>query len=399
MPVLLSLIPRRASGVFSLIVCSIAYVFACFFFKQTHPHFLIVLAAFQGIWLGVWAQDLHQFAGSHVVPRFATRMLGAYFVVLVASVFTFVLIALVHHDLFAIIGLLMAVVVTLSAWVLLIQSRWIAVLIPYGFFFLWIKLPDANKGGVVDLLYSSYQYPVSIVAILLGAAFLYAHLSKPVIVGRRSLRQQFERGLEFNPSKAGGTYGVNWLSTVKGALVGIVLTLVVLQFYEEGANIVPLGWMIAIVIFPAQNFGHVIGLAPRAWLAGVFSSRTALSSAVLARLLGAAAIFTVAGLLMSPITYLLGLELPQNFLSLVLASFAGGSLGLGLISSYSSNLEGTEMTFLRSIVLFAIYFSIQMSSQIAFEFLGGLILLFACAALVFLYKGHQRVARMEFTNF
>lgn len=394
-----SLMPRRGRTVFALIFWSLSYLPASFLFQKTHPEYLLLVAAVQGIWLGIWCQDLHQFASSHVVPRFSTRMIGTYLMVLAATALAFALIALANHDLMAIIGLLLATIVATSALVLLVQKRWITYALPFGIWMLLTAIPDVTREDLTELLNSNYLNPMAGLTLVLGIAHMYFLLAKPTSIDRPNLRQELGNANVPKYRDAAGPYGVNWATHFKSALAGIALTLAFLHFYDRASTFAHLGWMIVIISNPTQHLGRAMCNAPRTWLAGVVSSRAELSMEILVRLLSTAGIYTVAALVTSLIANLLSIELPNNFVLIILLAFAGSALGLGLISSYSSNLEGKELTFSRGLLLGAIYFHIYVFNDIGFEITWLPFGILFCVALYFLYRGYQRVTNMEFTTF
>ena len=156
------------------------------------------------------------------------------------------------------------------------------------------------------------------------------------------------------------------------------------------------GW---IVCCPTHNVGHSIGVAPRAWLSGTIRSRAELSSALLIRLLSIGGIYTLAGLTLSPIANLLSVGLPEYSGSVYIAAFASGALGLGLISSYSSNLEKRASSINRMLLLLGICIPLLILPVTPDVFVWGFSGLVACAALYFLHKGHRRISEMEFITF
>ncbi len=395
----LSLVPRSVSEIILFLFFCIYGFFACYFFRLTYPDYLFTLAIIQGTWLGLWCQNLHQFAGSHVIPHFASRVTRFYFIVLIATGLLIANFALKNHDLFRIVGLLMAIVVIVSFLTLLTRNMLVGMALSSGIIFGMLGNPDIDREGIANLLSSSYLYPVSVLALLLGLANMYSLLIKPVNIEQRSLRQDFGNMTKTKRWHSGVIYGVSWLSHLKRASGGILFTLAFFHFYERASHMFFVLWSIWILSIPAQNLGRSMGIAPRAWLSGAIHSRAELSSALLIRLLGIAGIYSLAGLALSPITSLLSIDLPENSESVVIAAFVGSALNLGLICSYSSNLEEKIVSFLWNVPLIGIYIALIILASTSVEFVWGFTGLVACAALYFLYRGHQRITKMEFITF
>ncbi|ASJ76707.1 hypothetical protein IMCC3135_33315 [Granulosicoccus antarcticus IMCC3135] len=393
------MMPRSTSGIIIFLICSVCGIFACRFFKLTHPEYLFALAFIQGTWLGVWCQDLHQFAGSHGVPRFASRITKFYLMVLLATGLFIAAIALVNHDLFSIVGLLMAIVVIASVLTLLTRNLLLVLVVVFAVILGMNKIPDVGREGIANLLNSIYLYPVSVLALLPGLAILHSLLIKPVNIERRSLRQDYGNNIENKRWHSGGLYGVSWFSHLRAASGGILFFLVFFHFYEPPLQMFSIVWSIWILSFPVQNIGRSMSVAPRAWLSGAIHSRAELSSALLIRFLSIAGIYTLAGLALSPLASLLSIDLPENTGSVVVAAFVGSALSLGLISSYSSNLEEKTNSFHRNLLLLGFYIALFILARIPVEFVWGVTGLVACAALYFLYRGHQRITKMEFITF
>ena len=154
-----------------------------------------------------------------------------------------------------------------------------------------------------------------------------------------------------------------------------------------------------IIWTPALNVGQSMRVAPRAWLSGAVHNRAQLSLALLLRLVGIAGIHTLAGLALSLIANLLSIDSPENFGSIFIAAFALSALNLGLISSYSSNLEEREFSFQRWVLLAGFYITVIILAKYPVEVVWGFTALTACASLYFLYRGHQRITKLEFTSF
>lgn len=395
----LSLVPRSGWGVFLFLIISICSIVACRFFKLTHPDYLFALAAVLGTWLGVWCQDLHQFAGSHCVPRFASRVMRMYLMVLLATGLFIAGIALVNHDLFSIVALLMAIVVITSVLILQTQNLVLATVLPVGIIVGLNTIPDVVREEIANLLSSIYLYPASILALLLGFAILHSFLIKPVNIEQRSLRQDYGDKIETGQWHSGGIYGVTWSSHLKLASGAMLFTLAIVHFFELPSDTIYIIWTVLIVPAPGNNLGRSMSIAPKAWLSGAIHSRVELSSALLTRLLGIAGIYTLAGLALLPIANLLSIDLPEKTGSVFVAAFAGSALCLGLTSCYASNLEKRIMSFRRQMLPVGIYLPLWILAGNSVEFIWGLTGLVACAALYFLYRGHQRITEMQFITF
>ena len=394
-----SLLPRSVRGSIQFLFFCICGFFVCRFFKLAHPDYLFALAVIQGTWLGVWCQNLHQFAGTHVVPRFASRVTRFYLMVLLATGLFLTGFALDNHDLFSIIGLLVAIVVIVSFLVLLIRNWSVGLVLLIGIVFGMTGNPDVDREGIANLLSSSYLYPVSVLALLLSLAILYSLLNKPVNIEKRSLCQGFGNKIDTKRWHSVGTYGVSWSSHLKNAGVTMLLTLTFLHFYELTSDNSFIVWTMLIIFTPALSVGQSMRVAPRIWLSGAVHNRAQLSLALLVRLVGIAGIYTLAGLAVSLIANLLSINSPENYGSVFIAAFALSALNLGLISSYSSNPEEREFSVQRWMLLAGFYITVIILAKYPIEVVWGFTALIACSALYFLYRGHQRITKLDFISF
>lgn len=396
-PILRALLPRQVGSFLLLLAGGLAYLLGCVLFEPEDPGFLLLLAILLGAWLGACCQDLHQFAGSHRIPWFASRVLTAYVAVLaVIGLFT-ILLAIANRQLLTILPYLLATTVITSSLTVYQPHRFFHILL--ACWVLSLLAPDVPGDRIAILLSAPATSLSAGTILLLSLHWLFVLLSKPINQLRPSLRSSFNNNARKVNRSAVGAYGIEWRTPGIFALGLIAASVAMLYFNERAASSVHLMWIWLIIPAPVFSLHSAIYSAPRRWLVGAFESRDSLSLTLLLAVLAPSTIYTLAALPTMLIAHALHAPLPTKFLLTILAAFAVSALILGLISSFSENLANQRQSLRRALGVGLSMAAIMGVAALEEQPILIAIAVITAAAVCFLYKGYRRISNLEFNTY